>query len=144
MVTESEVFIGRGVELAKVGELIGAVRQGRGGGLIIVGEPGVGKGRLMSEAARLAAEGGVRVGRAGCLPLVTQLPFDPALELLRSLREPVGLGLIGGSPRELFGTVVDRLEQASVSGPLLLCVDDLQWCDFGHPRSCALLPGPAG
>ena len=125
----SDVFIGRGVELARVGELIRSVRQGRGGGLFVVGESGVGKSRLLSEAARLAADSGVRVGRAGCLPLTTQLPFDPALELLRSLREPVGLGLIGGSPRELFGAVAERVEQASVFGPLLLCVDDLQWCD---------------
>jgi DNA-binding CsgD family transcriptional regulator len=122
-------FVGRTLELARVRELIRGVRQGRSAGLFVLGQSGVGKTRLLAEAAREAAEQGVQVARADCLPLTTQLPFDPALELLRSLGSPLDAALIGGSPRELFGVVVARLEQATVSGPLLLCIDDLQWSD---------------
>jgi DNA-binding CsgD family transcriptional regulator/tetratricopeptide (TPR) repeat protein len=71
----------------------------------------------------------MRVAYASCLPLTTQLPFDPALALLRALGEPLDVPLVCGSSQELFGMVVQRLEQASVSGPVLLCLDDLQWSD---------------
>ncbi len=39
--------------------------------------------------------------------------------------------MVTDSPRELFGMVVDRLERATMDGPLLLCVDDLHWSDAG-------------
>jgi DNA-binding CsgD family transcriptional regulator len=125
----ASVFVGRTVELAQVSELVAQVRRGRAGGLCVLGEAGIGKTRLLDEAAKVATERGVRVARAGCLPLTTVLPFDPALELLRLLGMPVGSALLGGSPRELFGVLIERLERASESGPLLLCLDDLQWSD---------------
>ena len=97
---------------------------------MVVGEAGVGKTRLLSEAAAAARDRGVMVGDSRCLPLTTSLPFDPVLDLLRGLGDPVRLPA-GRSPRELFGEVLSRLERRSVAGALLLCVDDLQWCDAG-------------
>jgi DNA-binding CsgD family transcriptional regulator/tetratricopeptide (TPR) repeat protein len=126
----STAFIGRSRELAAVRGLLDRVREGRAGGLFVVGEPGVGKSRLLLEAERLAGEEGVRVARAGCLPLTTPLPLDPVLDMLRSLGLPIGARL-RGSPREMFWTVLEQLEQASVSGPVLLCLDDVQWSDAG-------------
>jgi predicted ATPase len=70
----------------------------------------------------------MRVAQAACLPLTMPLPLDPALELLRSLGEPVETPL-RGSRRELFGIALEGLERASVGGPFLLCIDDLQWSD---------------
>jgi DNA-binding NarL/FixJ family response regulator/tetratricopeptide (TPR) repeat protein len=105
-------------------------REGRARGLLVLGAPGVGKTRLLHEAANESSSGDVRLARSGCLPLTTSLPFDPALELLRLLGEPVPV-VATESPRELFGIVVDRLERASMDGPLLLCLDDLQWSDAG-------------
>jgi hypothetical protein len=54
--------------------------------------------------------------------VTTVLPFDPVLELLRSLGDPVDAAM-RESPSELFGIVVERLERATLTGPLLLCVD---------------------
>ena len=122
------VFIGRERELGRVDGLVQAALEGRAGGLFVLGEAGVGKTRLLTEAARIGAERGLRVARASCLPLTTVLPLDPALELVRALGEPVPSGS-GGPLQELFWTVVERLERASVDGPVLLCVDDLQWSD---------------
>jgi AAA ATPase domain len=122
------VFVGRGRELARVGELLQRARQGQAGGVFVLGEAGVGKTRLLDEAARIGAERGLRVARASCLPPTTVLPLDPALQLVRALCEPVASGS-GGPLQELFWTVVERLEQASVEGPVLLCLDDLQWSD---------------
>jgi len=121
-------FVGRSMEMASVELLIDELVRGRAGGLLVQGAPGVGKTRLMTEAANLAGARGVRVARAGCLPLTMQLPFDPVVGLLRSLGVPVQ-DAARESTRELFGLVLQGLEQASLAGPLLLSIDDLQWSD---------------
>jgi DNA-binding CsgD family transcriptional regulator len=121
-------FIGRSAELERIGALLERARRGRAGGLFVLGEAGVGKSRLAAEAQHLAAAGGMRVARAACLPLTTPLPFDPVLDLLRSLGHPVRF-VVGESPREVFSSVLERLELASVPGPLLICLDDMQWSD---------------
>src|SRR5207237_1422239 len=105
-------------------EVLEQAAQGRAGGLFILGEAGVGKSRLLAEARRLAAARGLRVASAACLPLTTPFPLDPMLDLLRSLGQPLGLA-VAGSHGEVFGTAVEQLEQASVPGPLLLCLDDM-------------------
>ena len=129
-VRAAPVLIGRASELGALSAVVEEAREGRARGLLVRGAPGVGKTRLLREAGSEATTRGVRVARSGCLPLSTPLPFDPVLELLRSLGEPLSPGLIE-SPRELFGIVVDRFERATLDGPLVLCLDDLQWSDAG-------------
>ena len=51
---------GRASELTVVGARIAAVVQGRGGGLVIEGPPGIGKSRLLTEVLVLAENAGVR------------------------------------------------------------------------------------
>jgi hypothetical protein len=121
-------LIGRKAELAQIEQLLETARRGRSGGLFVLGDPGVGKTRLVEEAVAMADAGGVRVARAACLPLTTVLPLDPALELLRALGDTTR-GIFRGSPRDVFGIVLEGLERAVVEGPLLLCLDDLQWSD---------------
>ncbi len=127
-ITAGPVFVGRSAELARVSELLEAVGQGHAGGLFVLGEAGVGKSRLVAEARQMAVQRGFRTAVAGCLPLTTSLPLDPVLALLRSLGQPLGFA-VGDSPREVFWSVVEQLELASVPGPLLLCLDDMQWSD---------------
>jgi DNA-binding CsgD family transcriptional regulator len=124
----TRTFVGRSPELARIGELLDRTQKGRASGLLVLGEPGVGKSRLLAEAGRMAIERGVRLAHASCLGLTTPLPLDPVRELLRSLGE--SLGAIGGeSERDVFRVVLERVEQATVPGPLLMCLDDMQWSD---------------
>ena len=124
----NRVLVGRSAELEAIGALLDRIEDGRAGGVFVLGEAGVGKSRLIAEAQQMASARGVRTARAGCLPLTTPLPLDPVLDLLRTLGQPLGFA-IGESSREVFWTVVEQLEQMSVPGPLLLCLDDLQWSD---------------
>ena len=126
--TAVSVLVGRSAELARVDELLGAAICGRAGALFVLGEPGIGKSRLLREATRMAGERDMQTATAGCLPLTTPLPLDPVVELLRQLGLPLRAAP-GQSRRDLFGTVVERLEQASIGHPMLLCLDDMQWSD---------------
>jgi predicted ATPase len=127
-ITASNAFVGRSAELARMGELLDRAQQGRGGGVFILGEAGAGKSRLIAEARQMAVLLGVRVAGASCLPLTTPLPLDPVHDLLRSLGQPIA-STVGESPRDSFRLVLEQVEQATVPGPLLLCVDDMQWSD---------------
>ena len=65
-VPRSPVLVGRGAELATARGLVDAVAAGRGGALLVAGEAGIGKTRLLDEVAGRAAERGLPVlsGRA--------------------------------------------------------------------------------
>jgi DNA-binding CsgD family transcriptional regulator len=121
-------FVGRAAELETIRRLLDTVERGHAGGVFVLGEAGIGKSSLISEAARMASGRGIRVASAGCLPLTTPLPLDPVLDLLRMLGQPLGFA-VGESPRDVFWAVVEQFEQASVPGPVLLCLDDMQWSD---------------
>jgi DNA-binding CsgD family transcriptional regulator len=121
-------IVGRDAELALIDGLLDEVLARNAGAVLTVGEAGAGRTRLLAEGARVAAERGIRVARAACLPLTTLLPFDPLFALLRALGDPIGT-VVSRPPRELFAVVVERLQAACQDSPLLLCLDDLQSCD---------------
>lgn len=65
-VPRGPVLVGRGAELATARRPVDAVAAGRGGALLVAGEAGIGKTRLLDEVAGRAAERGLPVlsGRA--------------------------------------------------------------------------------
>ena len=83
-----------------------AVRQGGPAALLIGGEAGVGKTRLISEFAAEARAAGARVLIGGCLELGADgLPFGPFTAMLRDLVREIGadelVGLLPGSDRAI-------------------------------------------
>lgn len=94
-------FIGRTAELARLEALLVQCGSGRGRLATIVGEAGIGKTRLMTEAARLAAARGCAVLWSQMLEDPVAPPFLPWLLALREclaredlavLREDLGSG----------------------------------------------------
>jgi class 3 adenylate cyclase/tetratricopeptide (TPR) repeat protein len=79
-------FVGRSEELAVAEDVIGELLDNRGGMLILTGEPGVGKSRLMSECRDLflAARGHGTVGwlEGRCLSYAEDLPYGVYRDLL--------------------------------------------------------------
>lgn len=143
--------VGRDTELAAIDAAIDGVVAGRGAVLTFVGEPGVGKSRLLIETARRAETAGLRVAFGRAVPgagayralaaaligLVRDLPpADLETAELRPYRAALAtvvpdLGPSAPMPADLdaalvLGEGVLRLLRGR-GGALLL--DDVQWAD---------------
>ena len=102
----SPVLVGRATEMATLEAAFEAVRQGGPSALLIGGEAGVGKTRLISEFSAEARAAGARVLTGGCLELGADgLPFGPFTAMLRDLVRETGadeiIGLLPGSGRAM-------------------------------------------
>jgi DNA-binding CsgD family transcriptional regulator len=78
------VLIGRAVSLDALRQRIEQARQGRGRTLVLAGEAGVGKSRLVAEASTHATQLGMVVARGSCFEPDQTLPFAPLIDLLQS------------------------------------------------------------
>jgi DNA-binding CsgD family transcriptional regulator len=160
--TRAGELIGRAGELAVLAGLVRKVSRGRGGAVLIEGEPGIGKSALARAGLADAADAGCQVFWGVGDELGQALPLLPVLEALR-VREPSANPRVRAIVRLLRGEVTpDRgadvsaalaeqllvliTEQCAVR-PVILVVDDLQWADeatvalWGRlARSVPLLP----
>jgi len=80
-------LIGRVAERAAVAELVAAAERGRGALLLISGEPGIGKTRLLQEAVERAREAGLRTLASRCSEAEGAPPYWPWTQMLRSVLE---------------------------------------------------------
>jgi len=79
----SEPLFGRHAELESLTDRIGALQEGDAGVVAVLGEPGVGKSRLVEAARSIAAERGLRWLDARCLSYGAGLAYWPIVDLLR-------------------------------------------------------------
>jgi hypothetical protein len=84
-------LVGRRWEMAAVEGLLERVIDGHGAVVTVVGSPGIGKSRLVREAAALAAAQGVEVFTAFCESHATDIPFHVVARLLRAATGVRGL-----------------------------------------------------
>ena len=143
-VTPAGALVGRDSEMALLTGLIKEVARGRGGSVLIEGEPGIGKSALVRAAVAEAPEAGCQVFWGAGDELGQALPLLPFLDGLR-VREPSAnprrntiVRLLRGEVAADRGTDVPAVlaeqllalvaEQCAVR-PTILVVDDLQWAD---------------
>jgi predicted ATPase/DNA-binding SARP family transcriptional activator len=137
-------LVGRASERAQLHQWVQAASSGRPNGVgLLVGEPGIGKSRLLDELAvtMRAAGGRVLTGRAFEAEMLR--PYGAWIDALKpvdSAELPPGIDLPGSasSDRErLFDGTARLLASLAPPGrPLLLVLDDAQWLD---ESSAALL-----
>jgi DNA-binding CsgD family transcriptional regulator len=145
------VLIGRAEERTRVDELLKKGRVGMSAALIVHGDPGIGKSRLL-EYLIAEAEGFI-VLRAHPLEAEVELPFAGLSDLLRPLlplldRVPApqagalsaALALGPPAPGDRFAVAAATLSMLALgaeAAPLLVAVDDAHWLD-GPSREALL------
>ena len=107
----SPTFVGRESELKQIGKVLQDAFRGRSALVLLAGEAGVGKTRLVEEVARQARDlGGIALVGA-CVVGGSALPFAPLAEALRTLaidRSPNRAGKLPGPTEiELMGLLPD-------------------------------------
>jgi DNA-binding CsgD family transcriptional regulator/energy-coupling factor transporter ATP-binding protein EcfA2 len=151
-------IVGREAELAELAAAWRRVADGSGETVLVTGEPGAGKSRLVAEAAGAAhAEGALILYGSG--EGAAETPYGPLVTALGDLdrhgTEPLREELLGSSldalaaqsagealwslgddRAKLFAAALELLERFARHGPLLLAIDDLHACG---PSTLALL-----
>jgi ATP/maltotriose-dependent transcriptional regulator MalT len=113
----SPVFVGRDAELAALTAALDAAVAGDPAVVLLSGEAGVGKTRLVEEAAERASAAGVRVLAGSCIEMGGEgLPFGPLAHALRSLMRdtsPEQLDAFIGPARPELAQVLPDLDPDS-------------------------------
>jgi DNA-binding CsgD family transcriptional regulator/tetratricopeptide (TPR) repeat protein len=154
----SDRFIGRADDLGRLTAAYAQAAAGRSLFVLVTGEAGVGKSRLLAEARRGFEAAGATVLVGGCIQLGDELPFGPVAEALRPLVATQGrdrvLALAGPHrlalerlipeltptperlPDEhasgawrLYEAVRTLLTTMTRDGPVVLAIEDVHWAD---------------
>jgi len=152
----SSAFIGRAVELRRLDAALERAGQGSPQVVLVAGDAGVGKTRLLLALADRARRRGMRVLTGGCVELGDiGLPYLPVVDALRELADdPEEARLLAGAAMtapgldrllpgiEPAGPAGDDLDQLQVldalravlvglseRSPVLLVLEDLHWAD---------------
>ncbi|WP_328609082.1 AAA family ATPase [Amycolatopsis sp. NBC_00345] len=146
-------LVGRDAEFAVLADAINAAAAGRGGGVLVCGQPGIGKSRLAAEAVGLARAKGFTVVEGRADPLLSGLAYAPIVQAFRDhLSAPAGLGAespeLGvlfpglrpeppstGDPAlqrtRMYESVLAVTRRLAARNPVLLFLDDVHCADRG-------------
>ncbi len=80
---DTDPFVGREREMAELSMALDSALDGRGGLVMLSGEPGIGKTRLTDELAASAEDRGALVLRGACYEGAGAPPYWPWMQVLR-------------------------------------------------------------
>ena len=152
-----EELVGRDAEISLLEDALLATLRGDGGVVIVGGEAGMGKTRLVSDLVTRARRRGSVVMSGACSEAELSLPYLPFLEAIgnhlaredvSALRERLGTAAEdlaqlfpqmgrpesqGGDAQQaklrLFESILSLLRDAARSSALLVVLEDLHWAD---------------
>ncbi len=141
-------LVGRDRELEMVRRLVADLAAGRGGAVLVEGEAGIGKSRILGEILAEAQSAGVQLLAGASEELERDRPFGAlaqALGLTGRSPDPERAalaGLLAGEPLphvplsqapelrfRLLDGIATLVERLAAESPVLLVVDDLHWAD---------------
>src|SRR5258708_23496657 len=149
-VTSAGALIGRESEMTLLTGLLIEVSLGRGGSVLIEGEPGMGKSALVRAALAGASDAGGKVFWGAGDELGQALPLLPFLDglgvrepstnprrntIVRLLRGEIAADRGTDVPAAMTEQLLALVTEQCAARPTVLVVDDLQWAD---PASIAL------
>ena len=140
---QSPLLVGRDDLLTLAERRIEEAAAGRGHLLILAGDAGVGKTRLLQSIERRADAAGFRIGQGDLSPHDREVPLASVLDLARTISRSESFGTLGrdssacsaaraptGSPiARCWSTRSADLILDAIDRPTLLAFDDLQWAD---------------
>ncbi len=160
-------MIGRETELARLRSALGQMFDAGGNVVVLNGEAGIGKSRLIQEFAADAAGRGARAVVGRCHETEQTLPLHPWIEALRGdrltldprLRDRLGAATgaelvrvfpelatageepvtLGAQHALLFDALADLIATEATEHPMVLIVEDLHWIDTMSARFLAYL-----
>jgi len=164
----SHELVGRSGALELLMGTLDSAREASPRHVLVSGEPGVGKTRLLSHSRALAESADTRVLFGGCVSMGGEgLPFAPYTEILRSLVAQDGAprvaALAGPAAGDLarlvpalstdaslpsqerwaqsrmYEALLQLLRQLATKGPVLLQLEDLHWADAGTLATTSFL-----
>ena len=155
----SRSLVGRAAEMAVLEAAFAAAGGGDASVVLVGGEAGVGKTRLVAEMAADARAAGALVAVGACVELTAgTAPYLAATDALRDLSRALGRARVGAHRRRraararrrccpgapagrgavraddasrarLFGQVHDLVTDVAARAPLLLILEDVHWAD---------------
>jgi DNA-binding NarL/FixJ family response regulator len=136
-------FIGRAEELAYLHERRRDAGASHGGVVLVSGEAGVGKSRLLSEFGSALAQSRWRVGIGRCLEFA-QRPYGPILEVLARFDAQAAELAPAASKQEQFETIFAAFERAAARTAIVAVIEDLHWADAATIELLAYLGARIG
>ena len=166
----SPVLVGRAEQLAELDAALAPARRNGPSVILVGGEAGVGKSRLVKEFTARAQGAGTRVLTGGCVELGTDgLPFAPFTAVLRELVRELGADGVAGllpsgvtrdfarllpefgtataetgdivARARLFEQMLALLERLADDQPVVLVIEDAHWADRSSRDLLAFLVG---
>ncbi len=119
---EMAPFVGRSNEYGLLTGLIAALDTGTGHTVLLEGEPGIGKSRLMREVARYAEAKGLPTLSTNCYEIERGIPYQPVIDLVTSVLDrssPPALRMIAPVSRAELAALVPAVAERFPELPAL-------------------------
>src|SRR6266568_4827371 len=134
-------LVGRASQLATLQLLVEQAKRGEGHLVLISGEAGIGKSRLVAEVKTSTTSQGFLLLQGNCFPTDVERLARDLFPLLPELVPDQAMPLLPLEPeqekRRLFAVLANFFLRLSASSPLLLIIEDVHWSnstslDFLH------------
>ena len=131
-------LIGRDEELERIASALErAVAERRGRLVLVCGEPGIGKSRLLEAAAALARDAGAFMLKAGAFESESIRPFALWIDALHRVAEGGAADIFGNvlanvdqaNRDRLFGALGELVTARARAQPVVVLFDDFHWSD---------------